>query len=120
MDANTDQAPAMLDGLELPAAPVNAGSMEKAVHAQVEVLRRLSYIEPHHAAQVELALHAARDLDRSVGRGAPSGRANLLRVMNEILESLPQPEAASKDALDGVLELLLADDDELAARVDAD
>jgi hypothetical protein len=78
----------------------------------VEQLKKLGYIELHHAGMVELALHAARDVDRSYGRGAPSGRANLLRVMNEILESLPQPEAASKDALDGVVEALLAGDED--------
>ena len=101
----------MLAGLEPPKPATGAGSMELAVAKQVEVLRTQGYIEDNRAGQVELALHAARDVDRSFGRGAPSGRANLLRVMNEILDSLPQPEAASSDALAGVVEALLADDD---------
>jgi len=82
------------------------GSLEASVVEQIAALRRLGYIEPHHAAQVQLALVAARDIDWSTGRGAPSGRANLLRVMNEILERLPQPVAASTDKLSEILLVL--------------
>jgi len=109
---NPAEMSATLDGLDIPDSPHAAGSMEKAIGRQVDVLRRLGYIEDHHAGQVELALHTARDVDRSFGKGAPSGRANLLRVMNEILESLPHPEAASRDKLDEVVQALLADDDD--------
>ena len=94
--------------------PAEEGSLEEAVRMQVEALQSLGYIESHHAAQVQLAVVAARDIDHSTGRGAPSGRANLLRVMNEILEGLPQPVAASADKLQEVLMILKADhnDDE--------
>jgi hypothetical protein len=86
-----------------------AGELEQAVTAQVDELTRQGYIEPRHAAQVKLAQVTARDIDRSWGRGAPSGRANLLRVMNEILALLPQPVAASTDKLDDIVALLRGD-----------
>lgn len=95
-----------IPGLEPPSAP--PGVLEKAVDAQVKKLRELGYIEDHHAALVELARVTARDIDRSFGRGAPSGRANLLRVMNEVLESLPQPEAASSDQVGDVVAAIRA------------
>ena len=83
---------------------------------QIEALHRLGYIEPHHAGQVQLALVAARDIDWSTGRGAPSGRANLLRVMNEILERLPRSlSAASTDKLAEVLMVLRGEHPELEA-----
>lgn len=78
--------------------------------AQIDELTRLGYVQAHHAGVCELARVTARDLDSSTGRGAPSGRANLLRVMNEVLASLPQPEATRRDALDEVVAALLQDD----------
>lgn len=101
-----------LPGLELPIAPEVPGdeSVYVATRRQLAQLAKLGYIEEHHAGKVQLALAAARDIDRSQGRGAPSGRANLYRVMNEILETIPQPEAASKDALDATLEAMMHDD----------
>lgn len=107
---NDDGNAATLPGLETPKYPT--GSLEKAVNEQVASLQSLGYIEPHHAAKVELALVTARDIDRSYGRGAPSGRANLLRVMNEILETIPQPEAASADKLAEVVAALRDSDDD--------
>jgi hypothetical protein len=108
---------ATLPGFEQPTPPV--GPLEAAVTAQVDKLTELGYIESHHAGQVELAKVTARDIDRSFGKGAPSGRANLLRVMNEILETLPQPEAASKDKLDEVVEALRHDDEDEVLHVRA-
>jgi hypothetical protein len=87
------------------------GGMEQATKTQLDKLRELGYIEDHHAGLVQLALVTARTIDRSEGKGAPSGTANLLRVMNEILESVPQPESASKDTLDAVVEALRHDED---------
>ncbi|RZU64599.1 hypothetical protein EV379_0902 [Microterricola gilva] len=110
MTNESDTEAAMLPGFESPPEP--KGSLAAAVAAQISALRSLGYIEANHSAQVELALVAARDIDRSFGRGAPSGRANLLRVMNEILESLPQPEAASKDLLDEVVSAMMHDDED--------
>lgn len=110
MTNETRTEAAMLPGLEPPKEA--DGSLAAAVAKQIEALKSLGYIEMNHAAQVELALVAARDIDRSFGKGAPSGRANLLRVMNEILESLPQPEAASKDKLDEVVAAMLHDDED--------
>ena len=88
-----------------------AGTLEIELGKQISALRDLGYIEPHHSGLVALALATAHDIDRSAGRGAPSGRANLLRVMNEILQTLPQPETASKDKLDDVIAALMHDDD---------
>lgn len=102
----TQDNPEMLPGMT-PKLPI--GKLEAAVNDQVQKLRDLGFIEQHHAGLVELALVTARDIDHSVGRGAPSGRANLLRVMNEILEGMPQPAAASRDALDDVVRAMKDD-----------
>lgn len=99
-----------LPGLEPPTPP--SGSLERSVRDQVTKLEQLGYIEAHHAGLVELALVTARDIDRSFGKGAPSGRANLLRVMKEIFEILPQPETASKDTLDELVAALRSDGDD--------
>ena len=110
---NPADAASTLPGMELPGVP-EVGSDEsvyEATRRQLQQLAKLGYIEEHHAGKVQLALAAARDIDRSQGRGAPSGRANLYRVMNEILETIPQPEAASKDALDATLQAMMHDDE---------
>lgn len=86
--------------------PSNAGEMEQALDEQVQKLQELGYLETHHNGLIALARAAARDVDWSTGMGAPSGRANLLRAMKEILEIIPQPEAASKDSLDLVVEAM--------------
>ena len=99
-----------IPGLEPPTLP--AGSLEAEVRRQVTKLQDLGYIEDHHAGLVALATATAADIDRTAGRGAPSGRANLLRVMNEILQTLPQPEMASKSKLDEVVDAMLHDDED--------
>lgn len=104
---STEEEPT-LPGLELPELP--AGDLEAEVRKQLDQLQRLGYLEPHHAGLAALALVTAADIDRSRGRGAPSGRANLYRVMNEIFEALPQPEQASKDALEQVLDALRSEE----------
>ena len=97
-------------GLEPPTLP--RGTVEAEVRRQVAKLQELGYIEDHHAGLVALAVATAADIDRSFGKGAPSGRANLLRVMNEILQTLPQPEMASKSKLDEVVDAMLHDDED--------
>jgi hypothetical protein len=86
------------------------GPMEASIIKQMDSLRSQGYIEDHHAGLVMLARIAAADLDTSQGRGAPSGRANLIRAVKEILEIVPAPEAASKDALADVVAAMSADD----------
>src|SRR5690606_32202726 len=88
-----DETAPELPGLEVKKDDPNViGPVEAGISEQVDRLRGDGWITPHHAGFVALALRAARDVDQSAGKGAPSGRANLLRVMNEILESLPHPE----------------------------
>ena len=111
---NRPEVQPVIPGLEQ--ATPSAGSLEQATTKQIDRLRELGYLEDHHAGLAELARVAARDIDLSFGRGAPSGRANLLRVMNEIFESLPQPEQASKDALSEVVAALERDLEEHDAR----
>jgi hypothetical protein len=101
-----------LPGFDVAAPP--AGDLETHVQKQITKLQALGYIEDHHAGLVQLALVTARDIDRSFGKGAPSGRANLLRVMNEVLSTLPQPEAASRDSLEQVVAALRSDTDDEA------
>lgn len=92
------------------------GPLERAVQLQIEALQRMGIIEEHHVGQCVLARAAARDIDRSTGKGAPSGRAQLLRVMNEILATLPAPETQSKDQLDELNKLLAQAEAEEAER----
>lgn len=93
-----------LPGLEPPTMPT--GQLEAQVRAQIEALQSLGYVEAHHAGLCALAIVTARDLDTTTGHGKPYARANLLRVMNEILMSLPQPETASRDKLDDVIDAI--------------
>ncbi len=96
------------------------GPLERAVSLQIVALQRMGIIEEHHVGQCVLARATARDIDRSTGKGAPSGRAQLLRVMNEILSTLPAPETQSKDQLDELNNLLAqAAADEAARRDEA-
>ena len=83
------------------------GPVEIGIQAQVKKLTEDDWITDHHAGQVALAVRAAQDVDQSAGKGAPSGRANLLRAMKEILEMLPQPELIQGDALDRALEAMM-------------
>lgn len=83
------------------------GPVQIGIQAQIEKLTEDGWISMHHAGQVALAVRAAQDVDQSAGKGAPSGRANLLRAMKEILEMLPQPELIQGDSLDRALEAML-------------
>jgi hypothetical protein len=116
MTQDQEKSSATLPGLEHESGSTSltapAGPMELAAQRQVDALTRQGHLEEHHAGLVALTLAAARDIDRSFGRGAPSGRANLLRVMREIFEILPAPVAASQDMLDTVLSALRSDHDE--------
>lgn len=93
-----------------PAESLEAGPVEMGITEQIEKLTQDGFITTHHAGQVALAVRAARDVDQSQGKGAPSGRANLLRVMKEILEMLPQPEQQTSGALDRALEAIMTAD----------
>lgn len=105
-----DPAP-MLPGLEPPTpASSEPGYVEQETRKQIDVLTRLGYIQDHHAGQVALAIFTARSLDRLEGRGAASGQANLSRALKEIFEMLPQPDAATQDALSDALAAILAED----------
>lgn len=110
MTTERDETELALPGLEQPSAwsPLSSapGPLELALDKQLDALRREELLGDLHAGRVELARSAARDLDRSVGRGAPSGRANLLRVYNEILDGLPQPETAAANTMDELAALL--------------
>lgn len=97
-----------LPGFELKKDDPNViGPVETGITKQVNQLTADGWVTTNHAGYVALAIRAARDVDQSAGKGAPSGRANLLRVMNEILESLPHPEDTSGDALDKALAFMM-------------
>lgn len=95
-----------------PATPYDSepGPVESGVAEQISKLIADGLVTQHHSARVQLALRAARDVDQSAGKGAPSGRANLLRVMNEILAELPALEVQSTTDLDRMLEAMAAFD----------
>lgn len=83
------------------------GDLESGVKAQIKELESQGVIRAEHSGIVALAIRAAREADQSEGIGAPSGRAALLKTMNEILSSLPQPEnTGGSSELDRVLEAI--------------
>lgn len=105
----TNQDAPMLPGME-PTMP--EGTVERSTRQQLDALRKLGYLLDHHEGQAELAIVTARAVDRASNnpRGAASGFANLARALREIFETLPTPEAASKDTLDVLLSALMDND----------
>lgn len=103
---DTRKDAAALFDVEPPAPEV--GPLEEATKRQIAKLTEDGFLSDAHAGQAALAIIAARDADRSQGRGAPSGRANLYRVLNEIFSNIPQPEPVSQDQLDAAVEAIRA------------
>lgn len=92
-----------------PKPEVKPGAVEIGVKNQLDALETAGHLTAEHAGVRALALTAARDVDMSTGVGAPSGRAQLLRTLNEILASLPvAPPAAEQDAFNAALEAITA------------
>lgn len=87
------------------------GPVESGVISQLEALRKEGYLSLEHSGLEALAIAAARDVDLSTGKGAPSGRAQLLRTMNEILANLPvAPPVAETEFLEKTLQAVTAPD----------
>lgn len=101
-----DQTP--IPGLEPPTTPDAAEDLAPKSEAAFAALKRLGYLEDYHEARIALALVIARDIDRSKYRGAPSGRANLYRVYNEVLNEIPMPEAVDGDGYDDLVAAIMA------------
>lgn len=92
-----------------PKPEVKPGAVEIGVKNQLDALEKAGHLTAEHAGVRALALTAARDVDMSAGQGAPSGRAQLLRTLNEILASLPvAPPAAEEDKFYAALEVVKA------------
>lgn len=108
MNPETADFAPVLPGFEVtPPDSGKAGYVETATLLMVEALKADGWITAHHAGPVALAVVTARRVDKSEGRGAPSGQANLLRAMKEIYELLPAPENQSSDALDKALAVMM-------------
>lgn len=98
----------MLPGLEPPELdPAHRGPVEVGVRKEIENKRAAGLIDDSFAGWEALAIRAARDVDQSAGIGAPSGRAKLLEVLNQILANLPQQETTQTTDLDRALEAIL-------------
>jgi hypothetical protein len=104
----TENAPT-LPGFEPPEPPTGPGEIEQATIEQIDALRDMGYVQPHHSGQAALTIATARALDRAIAgrRGAASGIANLSRALKENFEMLPMPEIASTDDLKLALERIL-------------
>lgn len=83
------------------------GEVEAGVREQIEHLRGQQLLTAAHAGQVALAIRTARDVDESRGIGAPSGRAKLMEVLNDILGELPQLEQRDPGMLDAVVAAIM-------------
>ncbi len=67
---------------------------------------------PAHAGIRALVLKTARAVDEISANDAASGRAQLLKALNDVAMQLPQPPAAEVTVIDKLLELFQIDSDE--------
>ena len=93
-----------------PPARSGPGPLEQAVRAEIEHKIETGLMDKDlYAGQIAQAIMLAGEVDRSVGVGRPSGRAQIHDVLHRLLFELPQPEAAptSSDlhlALEAIME----------------
>jgi hypothetical protein len=93
------------DALPIADPPTDdTGVQEAGVRLTLRARHEAGLSTRQWAAHEELALMAARDLDRALHVGAPSGFALLASVMQTIIERLPRPET---DADAGDIDALL-------------
>ena len=78
-----------------PPEPAGPGPLEQAVRAEIERKIETGLMDADlYAGQIAQAIMLAGEVDRSVGVGRPSGRAQIHDVLHRLLFELPQPEAA--------------------------
>lgn len=86
------------------------GPLEQAVRAEIEHKIETGLMDQGaYAGQIAQVIMLAGEVDKTVGVGRPSGRAQIHDVLHRLLFELPQPEAAptSSDlhlALEAIME----------------
>ena len=91
-------APSYLPGFE--EKPTEIGEVEKAFTQQMDMLLKDKVMTPAHAGLRSLVLTTARAVDSIKASDAASGRANLIRALNEVSARLPEPKTEELSALD--------------------
>lgn len=87
------------------------GVQESGVRVTLRARHEAGLSVPAYAAHEQLAIMAARDLDRAQTVGAPSGFALLATVMQSILDRLPRPEVeADSSEIDALLATATSDE----------
>lgn len=80
----------MLPGMPEPGRITS--DLTRSVQIMIDARRSSGIITEIDEAVAALVLAAARKLDATAGLGRPSGRAQLLAAMSDLLEQLPAPE----------------------------
>ena len=76
-------------------APSGPGPLEQAVRTEIEHKIDSGLMDRElYAGQIAQAIMLAGEVDKTVGVGRPSGRAQIHDVLHRLLFELPQPEAA--------------------------
>lgn len=79
------------------------GNVEVEMEKQINKLRELGLINDAHSGTVALCILAARNVDEMGDRGAPSGRAQLLKSVSDVFAMLPSADDVSDDAVDKIV-----------------
>ncbi|MCB4209170.1 hypothetical protein [Arthrobacter sp. UM1] len=87
------------------------GELERATRRTVRAMQKEGLLTPMHEAQAVLAIQAAGDIDRSMGEGKPSGRAMLIKAMNDVLAQLPEVVAAEVSTADKLIAAIMSEKD---------
>lgn len=78
-----------------PPAQSGPGPLEQAVRAEIQHKIDTGLMDAGlYAGQIAQAIMLAGEVDKTVGVGRPSGRAQIHDVLHRLLFELPQPEAA--------------------------
>lgn len=78
-----------------PPARSGPGPLEQAVRAEIEHKIGTGLMDADlYAGQIAQAIMLAGEVDKTVGVGRPSGRAQIHDVLHRLLFELPQPDAA--------------------------
>lgn len=93
-----------------PPEPAGPGPLEQAVRVEIQHKIETGLMDKGaYAGQIAQVIMLAGEVDKTIGVGRPSGRAQIHDVLHRLLFELPQPEAAptSSDlhlALEAIME----------------
>lgn len=93
---------------EYPLVHDGIGEVEAGYIEQIRELEKLGAMTAAHTGIKTLVLKAARAVDQIKPNDAASGRANLLKALNDIASRLPEPPTTAISTLDTIREIMSA------------